>query len=409
MFDISNWQEIFNSIRSNILRTVLSGFTVALGLYIFIVLFGMGTGLQNAFKQEFAGTSQNLISIITSRTTIAYAGLQQGRDIHLKNKDYKDVTDFKSNNIEYSSPKLSSVMLTKYGNESGTYQITGTNDDEKWIQNRNVIEGRYINSKDILERRYVAVIGQLVQQDLIKKGNPIGKDININGSIFKIIGVFSDESGDWENRMISIPISTLQQIKKSSDSITSIDLTYNPSLTPDEAIEYSNAIKQNLKQKHKVSPDDENAIIVRNMAENLKDTYQFMFVLTFIVGFIGFGTLFAGIIGISNIMIYIVKERTKEIGIRKAIGAHPRNIIGLILQESVFITLISGIVGVLLGILTLKLIGNSLEKYFIKDPSVGAGFIIFAFISLIIAGFIAGFVPAYRASKIKIIDALRAK
>jgi putative ABC transport system permease protein len=180
-------------------------------------------------------------------------------------------------------------------------------------------------------------------------------------------------------------------------------------MTPDEAIKYGEEIEKQVKARHKVSPDDENAIRVRNNAENTKDSFQFLFILTLVVGFIGMGTLLAGIIGISNIMVYIVKERTQEIGVRKAIGAKPNSIIALIIQESIVITVISGFIGVGLGVLTLNLIGDGLEEYFIKDPSVGWGLIIAAFICLVLSGLIAGFVPSYRASKIKPIEALRAE
>ena len=408
MFDLDRWQEIFASIRSNVLRTILSGFTVALGLYIFIVLFGIGTGLQNAFTQGFARDAQNLISIFTRKTTIAYGGLQSDRTIVLKNEDYDNVTNTTPEKVEYSSPRYSTSMNVKYGRESGNYQISGTNAEEKQIENRKLVDGRYISAGDLDRKQYVAVIGRMVQRDLIKDGSPIGKDLNINGTMFKVVGVFSDEGGgDWEERMISIPITTLQQMKKGSDTVNSIYITYNQEMNPTQAISYSDELEKQLKSRHKVSPDDENAIIVRNNAKNLGDTFQFLFILTLIVGFIGMGTLLAGIIGISNIMVYIVKERTKEIGVRKAIGAQPKSIVALIIQESVTITVISGIIGVGLAVLTLNLIDDNLEKYFILEPSVGTGIIVAAFISLIISGFIAGFVPAYRASKIKPIEALR--
>ncbi len=409
MFDIDRWQEIFSSIRSNVLRTVLSGFTVALGLFIFIVLFGIGTGLQNAFTDGFARDAKNLIQIFTDRTTIAYEGMQSDRLIVLKNEDYQDIIDQEPEKIEYASPQYSAGLMVKYDNEGGVYRISGSNGDEKNIENRTLVEGRYINEGDIARGQYVAVIGRLVQKDLIKKSNPIGKDININGTMFKVIGVFSDEGGDWEERAISVPISTLQKMKKNSDTLSNIRLTYHPELTPKEALEYSDRIEKHLKAKHKVSPDDENGIWVRNNAKNLENTFLFMFVLTIIVGFIGLGTLLAGIIGISNIMVYIVKERTQEIGVRKAIGAKPNSIVALILQESVFITVISGFVGIGAGVLTLKMIGNSLEKYFIKDPNVGMGLIIAAFFCLVFSGLLAGFIPAYRASKIKPIEALRSE
>src|SRR5690606_25798344 len=186
-------------------------------------------------------------------------------------------------------------------------------------------------------------------------------------------------------------------------------VTYDQKLSPAQAIEYGEQLQKQLKAKNKVSPDDEQGIIVRNNAKNMGDTIQFLFIITLIVGFIGMGTLLAGIIGVSNIMVYIVKERTQEIGVRKAIGAKPGSIVGLIMQESVVITVISGVIGVALSILSLELIGDNLEKYFIKDPSVGWGLIFVAFISLVLSGLIAGFVPAYRASRIKPIEALRSE
>lgn len=407
MFDIDRWREIFESIRSNVLRTILSGFTVALGLYIFIVLFGIGNGLTNAFTEGFARDATNLISIFTGKTTIAYDGLQSGREVVLQNEDYEKIINDNPQNVEYSSPQLSTSMLVKYGTESGSYQINGGEADDKFIENRTVISGRYLSPRDIKNQQNVAVIGRMVQRDLIKDGSAVGKDLNFNGTMFKVIGVFSDDGGDFDEREIAVPISTLQQLKKGSDTVSRISITYNPTMQPKDALEYSDKLQKDLKKSLNVSPDDENAVVVRNNAKNLGQTFQFLFIITLIVGFIGLGTLLAGIIGISNIMVYIVKERTKEIGVRKAIGAKPKAIVGLIIQESVVITVISGIIGVGLGVLTLALIGDSLEPYFIKDPTVGWGLIIVAFVCLVLAGLFAGFVPAYRASRIKPIEALR--
>ena len=406
MFDLDRWQEIFSSIRSNMLRTVLSGFTVALGLYIFIVLFGIGTGLKNAFNDGFR-SAQNLISISSGRTSLAYAGLQADRLISFNNDDLEAVTTENKKNIEYSSPIYSTFWTVKYGKESGSYGINGAGEEEVYIKNRTVLDGRYLSPADIKENRNVAVIGKMVQRDLIKNGNTIGKELDINGTIFKVIGIFSDNQGDWAERSISIPITTMQQLKKSSDTISEISLTYNMELSPDEAIQFGEELKNQLQERKKVSPEDEQAIWVFNNAENTKNGTMFLSVIIIIVGFIGIGTLVAGIIGISNIMVYIVKERTLEIGIRKAIGARPISIVILILQESIVITVLSGIIGVILGVLSLRLIGNNLREYFILDPNVGWGAIFSAFVCLVISGAVAGFVPAYRASKIKPIEALR--
>jgi len=407
MFDLDRWQEIFSSIRSNVLRTVLSGFTVALGLFIFIVLFGIGTGLQNAFTQGFAQDAQNLISIFTGKTTVAYKGLQSDRLVTLNNEDYDFLVDVDKQKVGNSTPRYTSSMLVKYGKESGNYQINGAGTGEQYIENRKVLEGRYLSPGDLERKQNVAVIGRMVQRDLIKNGSPIGKELDINGMMFKVVGVFSDDGGDRDERHITVPISTLQQMKKGSDTISTVYIAYDQKLDPQQAIAYGDKLKERLKSRKNVSPDDENGVRVWNNAQNMNDTFTFMAVLTAIVAFIGMGTLLAGIIGISNIMVYIVKERTKEIGVRKAIGAKPRSIVALIVQESVVITVISGFIGVGLGVLALHLIGDSLEEYFIKDPSVGWGTILMAFIALVFSGLIAGFGPAYRASKIKPIEALR--
>lgn len=407
MFDRDRWLEIFGSIRSNVLRTVLSGFTVALGLFIFIVLFGIGNGLQNSFSKNFFGDAANLISIFTRQTMEPYQGMQANRNITFNNNDFEAVVKNNQAKVTYAAPKYETSMQVKYNNESGNYRITGSNAAEQTIEDRDIRVGRYINQRDVDLARNVAVIGQPVQRDLIKRGAPIGKTINLNGHSFKVIGVFTDAGGDWQANTITIPISTLQKLKKSSDTINSMYLVYNKNLSTQQAVALGEHIEKQLKQKHRVAPDDKGGVIVRNTAESMKDTIKFMFVLTLIVGVIGLGTLIAGVLGISNIMVYIVKERTKEIGVRKAIGAHPKDIVGLIMQESILITVISGLIGVVLGILSLQMIGNSLEKYFISNPGVGMGIVTAAFFCLILAGAIAGFIPAYRASKIKPIEALR--
>ena len=287
MFDIDRWQEIFGSIRSNILRTVLSGFTVALGLYIFIVLFGIGNGLQNAFQEGFTRDAQNLITIYTGKTNIAYGGLQADRTVTLNNSDYDAIINSHPEKVQYSTPRYSTNMLVKYGKESGNYQISGANQDEVQIENRKLLDGRFFTPRDINNNQYVAVIGRMVQRDLIKNGSPIGKELEINGSNFKVIGVFSDDGGDWDERMISVPISTLQQMKKSSDTISTVFIAYDEKLNPEQAIEYSNQLEKELKARKKVSPDDENGVGVHNRAEGLKDSFMFLFVITIIVGFIG--------------------------------------------------------------------------------------------------------------------------
>jgi putative ABC transport system permease protein len=259
---------------------------------------------------------------------------------------------------------------------------------------------------DIKNKGKVIAIGRLVEKDLFGNLSALGKNIVLDGLSYRVVGVFSDPGGDNDERFIYAPFTTLQGIYKPNDELDRFGLTFNPKLSIDEAIAFSNMLTQVLKEKHKVDPRDQSAIRVQNYAEGAKNVQQFMGVLNVIILFIGIGTLVAGVIGISNIMVYIVKERTKELGIRKALGATPSNIIGMIMMESIFITALAGYTGLLIGVFALKGLGDSLETYFILNPSVETYVVVGATIVLIIAGTIAGYIPAKRAASIKPIVAL---
>ena len=267
-------------------------------------------------------------------------------------------------------------------------------------------EGRYLNMFDLKNKSKVVVIGRLVKEDLFGNKIALNKNINLSGISYKVIGVFSDDGGDNEERLIYIPVTTAQSLYGNNDYIDQLNLTYNPVLNLEQAISFGNSILKKFKDKHDIAPRDQAAIRISNMAEANKGVGQFMMVLNVIILFIGIGTLIAGIIGISNIMVYIVKERTKELGIRKALGATPKSIIGMIMLESVFVTAIAGYLGLLTGVFALRAIGDSLEKYFIINPSVETYVVVGATIVLVIAGTIAGYIPAKRAARIKPIVAL---
>ena len=245
-----------------------------------------------------------------------------------------------------------------------------------------------------------------MEQDLFGAKSALGKNITLDGLSYKVVGVFKDPGGDNDERFIYAPFTTLQGIYKPNDELDYIGLTFNPDLSVDEALDFSNALTQVLKEKHNIDPRDQGALRVQNYAEGTKNVQSFMMVLNVIILFIGIGTLIAGIIGISNIMVYIVKERTKELGIRKALGATPKSIIGMILMESIYITAIAGYAGLMIGVFTLRAMSDSLEEYFIKDPSVETYVVVGATIVLIIAGSIAGYIPAKRAASIKPIVSL---
>ncbi len=246
----------------------------------------------------------------------------------------------------------------------------------------------------------------MVEKDLFGELSAIGKNINLDGISYKVVGVFSDPGGDNDERYIYTPFTTAQGMYRDNDELDRFGLTYNPKLSVDQALAFTRTLTKMLKEKHNIDPRDQGALRVQNYAEGAKGVQQFMMVLNVIILFIGIGTLIAGIIGISNIMVYIVKERTKELGIRKAIGATPKSIIGMIMLESIFVTAIAGYSGLMIGVFTLKAIGDKLETFFIINPSVETYVVVGATIVLVIAGTIAGYIPAKRAARIKPIVAL---
>jgi putative ABC transport system permease protein len=250
----------------------------------------------------------------------------------------------------------------------------------------------------------------LVKQDLFGEENPIGKFINGGGRTWKVIGVFQDDGGDNEERYIYAPYTTIQSIQRGSDNVGQIIITYKPEIGFDGALELEKKIKSFVKNRKKIDPADPRGIFIRSASNDLKESEDFSNVLKMIVSFVGLGTLLAGIIGISNIMVYVVKERTKELGIRKAIGATPKSIVWMVLQESIFITTISGYIGLFMGVMLLSSIGDSLEEdFYIIDPYVDLYTALLATLMLIVFGGIAGFIPAKKASNIKPIEALNDK
>lgn len=408
MFNIERWKEIIQSIQKNKLRTALSGMTVSLGILIFIILFGLGEGLKNSYSDLFLNEANNVIFIYPGKTTKPYGGFRTNRRIELKNEDIIAVKEEFSNSLEYINPRLNASEPIKYKLESFQFTIDAVAPSNQLIEKHVLMKGRYINEKDIEDFNKVVVIGRLVARDIFKDEDPIGKFLNLGSRAFKVVGVFQDTSGDTEENKLIIPYTTRQQILKGSDVIGTLALTFDQSIGGSGAIKLSDDIKSFLKKRKSVDPSDPSGIRVRNVADELNRSMQFANVLQIIVTFVGIGTLIAGIIGISNIMVFIVKERTKELGIRKALGAQPDEIIKMILTESIFITGLSGFLGMIIGILILNSLDTSaLQDYFITRAGVDFGIAFGATVVLIVFGIIAGYLPAKRAAQIKPIVALR--
>ncbi|WBX70117.1 ABC transporter permease [Tenacibaculum retecalamus] len=408
MFDLDTWREIFQSISKNKLRSILSGFTVSFAILLFTLLFGIGNGLQNTFKEQFASDATNSIYISSNRTTKAYKGHQVGRRVQFKNDDFEFLKEKYSDKIQMISPRIQRGSKVVYKTEEDNYTIRGVYPEYDILESAEITEGRFLNFRDLKERSKVIVIGRMVEKDLFGQLSAFGKQLNIDGIMYKVIGVFSDPGGDSDERYIYTPFTTMQQIYGNNDHIGDFGLTYDPKLSIDEAIAFGSQMLRELKKKHEIDPNDQRGIRVNNYASDNKQVSSMMVGLGILILIIGLGTLIAGVVGISNIMVYVVKERTKELGIRKAIGAKPSSIITMIMLESILITALAGYLGLVIGVGILELVGSSLEKYFILNPGVSKPVVVGATITLILAGVIAGYLPAKRAAQIKPIVALRA-
>jgi putative ABC transport system permease protein len=409
MFSRDTWFEIFSTVRKNKLRTFLSGFTVALGIFIFIVLFGFGNGLKNQFKEFFLDDATNVLTIFPSKTSKPYKGFKTNRQIEFKNDDIIDLEKNFKFFLENISPRITRYAQSSFKLESNNYRTVGVSPSYIYFEKHVLMKGRYINNDDVTSKKKYAVIGRLVAQDLFGTDvDPLGEYINIDSSNFKIIGIFKDSGGDNEERVIVMPYTTRQLLEKSNDKINQILVSFRPELGYIGAVAFEDKIRNFFEVKKSIDPSDPRGIFIRNVAKDLKNNQTFSSVLQYIVTFVGLGTLLAGIIGISNIMVFVVKERTKELGVRKALGASPNAIVGTILLESIFITTLFGYIGMIFGVILLNNMGSSLaEDYFIKNPYVDSYTAIFSTIILIIFGAIAGYIPAKRASKISPIEAMR--
>jgi len=412
MFDIERWQEIFETLSKNKLRTFLTGLSVASGIFILVILLGFSKGIENGVKSQFEQDATNLITVWTNVTTKGYKGLNPGRYIQMKNGNFDLISQKYKDNIEYETA-LYSIWGAEisYKTETVNYQVRGAMPDHQFIENADIELGRFVSQSDLNENRKVAVIGRRLKQDLFKGEDPIDKNIKIFGMNFKVIGVFIDPGGEREEQQAYIPLTTSQQVFNAGDKIRNMLFTVKMSDNFDEAVALSqsmaNAIETEIKLMHTVSPDDTSAVRVFNTLEEAKKIYSLIDTIKAVFWFIGIGTIVAGIVGVSNIMLIIVKERTKEIGIRKALGALPMSIVGMILQEAVFVTMFSGLFGLVAGLALVELAGPYIEMDFIKYPQVDFNVALTTVFLLVCAGALAGFIPAYRAAKIKPIVALR--
>lgn len=413
MFDIERWQEIFETLSKNKLRTFLTGLSVASGIFILVILLGFGKGIENGVTSQFQSDATNLLTIASGVTTKEYKGLNPGRFIQMKNDNFTRVSQEYNDQIEHESSMYAIYQTTiTYKKETVNYRVRGVMPGHQMIENADISMGRFVNQADFDGAKKVAVIGNKMRNDLFKNDeNPIDKNLVINGINFKVIGVFYDAGGEREENQTYIPVSTAQKVFNGGENIQYMLFTMKMGDNYEQAVKQSelmsSGIERKLKEMHTVAPDDVSAIRVYNTLEQSQKIYSLIDTIKAVFWFVGIGTIIAGIVGVGNIMLIIVKERTKEIGIRKALGALPMSIVGMILQEAVFVTMLAGLFGLIAGLGLLELVGPQIQSDFIKNPQVNFNIAISTVFILVVAGALAGFIPAYRAAKIKPIDALR--
>ncbi|MEI6275737.1 MAG: ABC transporter permease [Prolixibacteraceae bacterium] len=418
MFDVDIWQEIFSTIRKNKLRTFLTGFSVAWGIFMLMVLLGSGNGLSNGVKDQFAENAVNVMWMWTGETSIPYNGLKEGRAVKFNNQDYDFLTT-KSKEVEKVSSRyyLPNDILYAYGKEYGSFETSTCFPSLKDMENINVQSGRFVNELDMQEFRKVVVIGDEIRKALFKEEDPIGKYVKIGGVPFYVIGVSKDKKRAEKNRQAYMPFSTAQRIFNGGDRVHTFTVTSKIVQTSEEADAITEKIRQDMAKRHDFDPNDKRAMGSFNMLTQYIRTMKIFQAINLFVWIIGIGTLIAGIVGVSNIMLILVKERTREIGIRKAIGATPFSVISLVLLESVLITTVAGYIGLIMGVGLMELVNMVLEQAaaasgpsnnsFFLNPTVDFKTAISATLILILSGALAGYLPARKAANVTPIEALR--
>jgi len=413
MFDIDRWQEIWFTITHNKSRSVLTAFGVFWGMFMLVVMVGAGVALQRGMSANIQGFATNSCFVWSQETSEPYKGFKKGRNWNMQNEDIGLLID-KVPEIQYLAPVLfggGSANNVTRNDKSGNYGVKGNYPSYNQIDESKMTYGRYINDIDISEKRKVCVIGERVYQVLFPKDeNPIGKNVQVNGIYFQVVGVARHTSdiniGGNAEESVVLPFSTMQQAFHQGNIVHFLAVTAKPGIKVKVIEDKIHAV---LSAQHNISPDDKKAIGGFNM-EDIFNIFLYLGIgIAILIWFVGLGTLFAGAIGVSNIMLVTVRERTKEIGIRRALGATPRIIITQILSESIILTLIAGVLGLMFGVGLLSVVGMALSSGdgFFKDPQISFTVGVAALFILVIIGTFAGFIPANRAINIKPIEAIR--
>ena len=413
MIDFDKWEEIFSSMKRHKLRTFLTALSVWWGIFMLVLLLGMGKGLQNSVEHNFRDDAINSFWINPGRTSKPYKGLPPGRYIRFTNDDY-NLLKSQIPEIEFITGRyyLRGEFNIEYKNKSLSFDVRSVHPDHRVLENTIMLEGRFLNDTDLKEYRKVCVIGKIVVEDFFGKGiDPIGEYLSIKGADYKIVGTFRDEGNENEMRKIYLPVTTAQRVDSANGRLHRIMATIGDAGVKESLI-IENKVRKLLAEQHKYAPDDEQAIYLRNGVESFQ---EFQMVFAFIKGFIwfvGIGSIIAGVIGVSNIMLIVVKDRTKEIGIRKPWVLHRLSIISMVMQEAVFLTSLAGYIGLISGFglvygMNYLMVENNIEVEFFRNPEVDFLTVLTALLFLICCGAFSGLIPAIQAVRINPVTAMK--
>lgn len=409
LFDVDTWQEIYSSIRKNKTRTAITIIGVMWGIFLLVVLLGAAKGVENKFNTLFGNFATNSVFIWAQQTSKPFKGFQEGKALTLKMADLESIKK-EIPGLEFVVPRLQDQALAVNDFKSGRFGIFGDYPELDEVQKMDMVHGRFINHNDIIEKKKVCVIEEEIYKQLFDKDiQPIGTYIKINNINYKVIGMYKKGQigGGGPQGNIHIPFTTFQQVYNRGDDVGWMMITGQPGF---DITQIEADVKLLLKNLHKVHPEDERAFGSFNLGKEIAKVTGFITGMQFLTWFVGIATLIAGVFAIGNILLITVKERTKEIGIRRALGAKPWEIKRQIILESVFLTSIAGALGIILGGVVLMIIDATLgqgEEAALSNPTVDIPVILIAALTLVVLGTLIGLIPAHTAVSIRPIEALR--